>query len=67
MECIIMGSGVDISQDTVTAAVLVDGYTAHNAAGPITGSLKLQTYYVREDTPPNTLGVDGDLVFVTGG
>ena len=57
---------IDISSDTVDAAHLVSGYTAHNAAGaPITGSLSFSTYYTGTSNPSSSLGSNGDVYLKT--
>lgn len=46
-----ISTGVDTSNDTVTAATLKSGYTAHNAAGqPITGTMLSQPTTVTAET-----------------
>lgn len=59
---------VDLTSDTVTAANLVSGVTAHAKDGSaITGSLVTQTFRTGTSEPSDTLGEDGDLYLVLGG
>lgn len=58
-----ISTGVDTSSDTVTAATLKSGYTAHNAAGqPITGTMLSQPTTVTAAT----LG-DGETAYNASG
>lgn len=53
---------LDISNDTVTADTVLNGYTAHNKNGEsITGNVVLQTYYTGSTTPSSSLGSNGDI------
>ena len=55
---------IDLTSDTISAENLVNGYTAHNAAGEqITGTLEYITYYSGSSDPDSSLGNDGDLYF----
>ena len=57
---------MDISADTVDAAHLAQGYTAHGASGaPITGTLEFVTYYTSTSAPTSSDGSDGDIWLVT--
>ena len=59
-------SKLDLRSDTVDAAHLVSGYTAHNAAGaPITGSLSFVTYYTGTSNPSSSQGSNGDIYLKT--
>ena len=53
---------IDLTADTVTAASLLQGVTAHDKAGnAISGAVVVQTYYTGSTTPASSLGVNGDL------
>lgn len=57
---------IDLTADTVTAATLAQGYTAHDATGaPVTGTLSFVTYYVSTSAPTSSDGSDGDIWLVT--
>lgn len=59
---------IDLTSDTVTAATLVNGTTAHKADGTsVTGTLVIQHYYTGSTTPDASLGADGDIYLQTGG
>ena len=59
---------IDLTSDTVTAATLVSGTTAHKADGTsVTGTLVIQHYYTGSTVPDASLGVDGDIYLQTGG
>lgn len=58
---------IDLTSDTVVAAVLQSGYSAHDAAGnAVSGSLVIQHYYTGSSAPSSSLGEDGDVYLVTG-
>lgn len=63
----INGSTVlDLTADTVTAANLVSGYTAHDKSGAsITGTMSVQNYYSGSSAPTSSIGTDGDIYFQT--
>lgn len=63
----INGSTVlDLTADTVTAANLVSGYTAHDKSGAsITGTMSVQNYYSGSSVPTEDVGIDGDIYFQT--
>ena len=51
---------LDLRSDTVDAAHLAQGYTAHDKAGaPITGSLSFSTIYTSTSNPSG--GSNGDV------
>ena len=53
---------VDLTTDSVTAAKLLNGETAHDKAGnKVTGSVIVQKYYTGSSAPAASLGADGDL------
>lgn len=53
---------IDLTEDTVTAATLVSGTTAHKADGTtVTGSLVIQRYYTGSTDPSSSLGNNGDI------
>jgi len=57
---------IDLTSDTVDAAHLASGYTAHSASGaPVTGSLSFVTYYTSSSTPTSGQGSNGDIWLVT--
>ncbi len=57
---------IDLTSDTVDAAHLASGYTAHSASGaPITGSLTFSTYYTSSSNPTSSQGSNGDIWLVT--
>lgn len=57
---------LDLTADTVTAATLVQGYTAHGADGePVTGTLAFVTYHTSTSAPTSSDGSDGDIWLVT--
>lgn len=57
---------VDLTSDTVDAAHLASGYTAHGADGaPVTGALAFATYYTSSSAPTSSDGADGDVWLVT--
>lgn len=57
---------LDLTEDTVTAADLVSGKTAHNKAGePVTGELVIQHYYTGSSAPAASLGEVGDIYLQT--
>ena len=57
---------IDLTSDTVTAASLLSGYTAHDASGTqITGTLPFVTYHTSTSTPTSSDGSNGDIWLVT--
>lgn len=53
---------LDLTGDTVTAATMVSGTTAHGADGEnITGTLVIQHYYTGNSEPTSATGVNGDI------
>lgn len=57
---------VDLTADTVDAAHLAQGYTAHGASGaPVTGTLAFSRYYTSPSAPASSQGSDGDVWLVT--
>ena len=58
---------VDLTADTVDAAHLASGYTAHGADGAqVSGTLSFVTYNVSSSDPTSSDGSDGDVWLVTG-
>ena len=58
---------IDLSSDSVVAAKLLSGTTAHSADGkPITGSLIIKTVHTGSGDPSDSLGADGDLYLDMG-
>lgn len=56
---------VDLTADTVDAANLAAGYTAHGASGaPVTGTLAFSRYYTSSSAPTSSQGSDGDVWLV---
>lgn len=52
----------DLTADTVAADKLLEGVTAHNAAGnKVTGTVVIQRYYTGSTEPSASLGNDGDI------
>lgn len=59
---------IDLTEDSVTAAALLSGYTAHDKAGDaIAGTLSVLTVYTGSGAPDNSLGADGDIYLDFGG
>ena len=59
---------IDLTEDSVTAAALLSGYTAHDKAGDaIAGTLSVLTVYTGSGAPDNSLGADGDIYLDLGG
>ena len=57
---------IDLTSDTVTAATLTSGTTAHKADGSsVTGTLTFQTIYSGNSTPSSSTGVNGDIYIKT--
>lgn len=57
---------IDLTSDTVDAAHLANGYTAHGADGAaVTGTLSFVTYYTSTSEPTSSQGSDGDIWLVT--
>ena len=53
---------VDLTSDTVDAASMTYGTTAHDKAGnKVTGSLVTQNYYTGSGDPADSFGEDGDI------
>ena len=58
---------IDLSADSVVAAKLLSGTTAHSADGkPITGSLIIKTVHTGSGDPSDSIGADGDLYLDMG-
>ena len=58
---------IDLTADTVTAAALLSGTTAHDKAGnAITGALTFATVYTGSGAPDASLGADGDIYLDLG-
>ena len=59
---------IDLSADSVVAAKLLSGTTAHSADGKsITGSLIITTVHTVSGDPSDSMGADGDLYLDMGG
>ena len=59
-------TNMDLTSDTVTAASLLSGYTAHDASGTqITGTLSFVTYHTSTSAPTSSDGSNGDIWLVT--
>lgn len=59
---------IDLTSDTVTASVLMQGYTAHDMAGAvISGTLTAQHIYTGTSAPSSSIGEDGDIYLVLSG
>ena len=57
---------VDLTSDTVTAASLLSGFTAHSASGAqINGSVSFITYYTGTTDPSSSQGNNGDIYLKT--
>ena len=53
---------IDLTSDTVTAATLASGTTAHDHSGAaITGTLSFVTYRTGTSDPASSLGNNGDI------
>lgn len=66
---VVYGTGtlMDLTGDSVTAAALLSGYTAHDKAGEsITGTLSVLTVYTGSGAPASNLGIDGDIYLDLG-
>lgn len=66
---VVLGSStlIDLTADTVDAAHLASGYTAHGADGAqVSGTLSFVTYHVSSSNPTSSDGSDGDVWLVTG-
>ena len=56
---------VDLTSDTVDAAHLAVGYTAHGASGaPVTGTLAFSTIHTSSSAPTSSQGSNGDVWLV---
>lgn len=59
---------IDLTSDTVTPSVLMQGYTAHDMAGAvISGTLTAQHIYTGTSAPTSSIGEDGDVYLVLSG
>lgn len=60
---------IDLTSDTVDAAHLLQGYTAHDASGAsVAGTAQIPsfvTYYTSTSSPTSSQGEDGDIWLVT--
>jgi hypothetical protein len=66
---VVYGTGtlMDLTGDSVTAAALLSGYTAHDKAGEaVAGTLSVLTVYTGSGAPDDTLGADGDIYLDLG-
>lgn len=58
---------IDLTADTVTAANMLSGTTAHGKDGAaITGTLTVQNFHVVNAKPTADSSTEGDLFFVVG-
>ncbi len=58
---------IDLTKDSVTAAALLSGYTAHDKAGEaVAGALSVAAVYTGSGAPDDTLGADGDIYLDLG-
>lgn len=56
---------IDLTNDTVTTNDLVKGVVAHDKSGTkINGALVVRTVYTGNETPSNSVGIDGDIYLV---
>lgn len=59
-------NGVSLESDTVSAEVLLSGYTAHDSEGNVVnGTLVIQHYYTGSSAPSSSTGIDGDIYLQT--
>lgn len=59
-------TAVDLTGDTVTAARLLNGYTAHDAHGnAIVGTIAFQNIYSGSSSPSSSSGSNGDIYIQT--
>ena len=53
---------IDISDSTITADTILDGYEGYSKAGSkITGTVTVNRYYTGSTDPSSSLGSNGDL------
>ena len=58
---------IDLTEDSVDAASLLRGKTAHNRAGDkVNGTLDVVSVHVGSGIPPTDLGSDGDIYLDMG-
>ena len=58
---------VDLTEDTVEAAALLEGYSAHDKAGEtVVGSLSVITIHTGSGSPSSDLGNDDDIYLDLG-
>lgn len=58
---------IDLTEDSVTEAALLFGYTAHDKAGNlVAGTLDVQVLRTGSGDPTDDLGSDGDLYLDMG-
>lgn len=59
---------IDLTSDTVDAAHIMQGYTAHDASGePIVGTVAVQAVLSGTSAPSASVGSDGDIYLVLSG